>query len=384
MRRRSNGWIFARAAKGRYYKADAKPPAGSTWYIAYFGPGGKKVREAVGPRRADAAALLTQRLNDLDCGRWAHPAKPVTFDDVLALVRSDWRNKGRRSTFTLPDGTEQKGLKRLRAAFGHAVIAEITARQLEHYSNSRQDEGASVSTVRNELGILKHGMNLACDKEMIARVPHFPELEPTNVRSGFFERHELDTILAQLPERVQPVVTFLYLTGWRRREATSRQWTHVDLKAGTIRLDPGETKSGVGRTFKYGKYPELKALIDAQRAYTDDVQRTSEQIVPWVFHRSGQPIKSFRTAWRAACRRTGITRIPHDFRRTAARNMRRAGLSESDIMDLCGWETREMFKRYAIRDENALGAAVERYAAAGADRSVVMLEPNRVAKEARG
>ena len=40
--------------------------------------------------------------------------------------------------------------------------------------------------------------------------------------------------------------------------------------------------------------------------------------------------------------------------------MRRAGLAESDIMELCGWETREMFKRYCIKDEAALAAAVGR------------------------
>jgi hypothetical protein len=29
-------------------------------------------------------------------------------------------------------------------------------------------------------------------------------------------------------------------------------------------------------------------------------------------------------------------------------------------MELCGWETREMFKRYCIKDENALAQAVAR------------------------
>jgi hypothetical protein len=38
--------------------------------------------------------------------------------------------------------------------------------------------------------------------------------------------------------------------------------------------------------------------------------------------------------------------------------MRRQGLSASDIMALCGWETLSMFQRYAIRDEAALEAAV--------------------------
>ncbi|HET9709940.1 MAG TPA: hypothetical protein VFP39_16680 [Gemmatimonadales bacterium] len=48
-------------------------------------------------------------------------------------------------------------------------------------------------------------------------------------------------------------------------------------------------------------------------------------------------------------------------RLTAARDMRRQGLSESNIMALCGWETLTMFQRYAIRDEAALEAAVEKW-----------------------
>jgi len=82
-----------------------------------------------------------------------------------------------------------------------------------------------------------------------------------------------------------------------------------------------------------------------------------------VFHRNGQPlgVGAIRSAWKRATRRAGLVgRLVHDLRRTAARDWRRAGLAESDIMALCGWETREMFKRYCIRDEAALAQAVGR------------------------
>ena len=70
------------------------------------------------------------------------------------------------------------------------------------------------------------------------------------------------------------------------------------------------------------------------------------------------PIKSFRTAWTLACKRAGLGgRLVHD-RRTAARDFRREGVSEGEIMKLCGWKTRAMFDRYNIIDEADRAAAV--------------------------
>ena len=60
--------------------------------------------------------------------------------------------------------------------------------------------------------------------------------------------------------------------------------------------------------------------------------------------------------------------------------MRRAGLSESAIMEPCGWETRELFKRYAIKDEPALTAAVAKLAAAAPDRQVLPMKRKAAAK----
>lgn len=47
-----------------------------------------------------------------------------------------------------------------------------------------------------------------------------------------------------------------------------------------------------------------------------------------------------------------------DLRRSAARDYRRAGVSEGEIMALCGWETRAMFDRYNVIDEADLAQAV--------------------------
>src|SRR5215831_17248810 len=77
-------------------------------------------------------------------------------------------------------------------------------------------------------------------------------------------------------------------------------------------------------------------------------------------HRDGCPIKSFRRAWQSACRQAGLAgRIPHDFRRTAVRNLERAGVPRSTAMEMVGHRTEAIYRRYAIADEVMLrdGAA---------------------------
>ena len=76
---------------------------------------------------------------------------------------------------------------------------------------------------------------------------------------------------------------------------------------------------------------------------------------PLVFHRDGIPIRRWRTAWRTACQAAGVpTRLLHDCRRTAARNLIRASVPERVAMLLTGHKTRAIFDRYNIINEQEL------------------------------
>ena len=86
------------------------------------------------------------------------------------------------------------------------VVGEGDERQERRYSNGE---------INRELTTLKRILNLARQNGKLMHVPHIPMLKERNVRTGFFEREQIDRILARLPAPIRPAVQFAYITGWR-------------------------------------------------------------------------------------------------------------------------------------------------------------------------
>lgn len=164
--------------------------------------------------------------------------------------------------------------------------------------------------------------------------------------------------MTRLPQDLQAPIEVAYITGWRiHDEIFTRRKDHADLKGrGWLRLEPGETKNDEGRMFPMTK--RLRSIIQKQLERTKELEKATGRIIPWLFHRNGEPIKTFRRSWLTACKNAGMPgKVPHDFRRTAVRNLERAGVPRSAAMKMVGHKTEAIYRRYAIAEEKMLGEA---------------------------
>src|SRR5262245_49890746 len=120
----------------------------------------------------------------------------------------------------------------------------------------------------------------------VGSIPSIDRLRENNTREGFFSKSEMHAVVSHLPRYLQGLFETAYWTGWRTKsELVNRQWKHVDLKDGDgwLRLEPGEGKNKEGRTFPRNS-PQLRAILERQRVYTNQLSAKTGRIVPWVFH----------------------------------------------------------------------------------------------------
>jgi len=166
---------------------------------------------------------------------------------------------------------------------------------------------------------------------------------------------------------LRALISCAYNFGFRKSELLNLRLAQVDLLGKWIELRGGETKNGRGRKLKMTAevFELMRACVAGKKP--DD----------YVFTRKdGSPVHDPRKAWYDLCVRTDLGEITpangkkykfnrfvglnlHDFRRSAVRNLVRAGVPERVAMEISGHKTRSVFDRYNIVDERDLVRASE-------------------------
>jgi integrase len=286
-------------------------------------------------------------LGEITAGKYIHDEGKLTFEQLVAGLKDDYRVNGRRSLNTVG-----YSISHLVSFFGFDRAVNITPDRVKAYQVYRLGENASNATVNREVAILGRMLNLAVSAGKLSRKPSFEMLYENNVRQGFLEHGEFLKLLGNLPDHLKPITEFLYLSGWRKGEAQKLEWRDIDVTGHVVRLRIENSKN---------KEARILPIIGRLLVLFQERQKSRRLDCPYIFHRSGRKIGDFKKAWKTACKDSGLSgTLVHDLRRTAARNLSRAGVPESVAMEITGHKTRSMYRRYRIVDKKDLREAMEK------------------------
>lgn len=334
-------------------RGTAKPYLrGKVWWIKYYVPGEAQPRyeSSKSTHKSDAVRLLNQRRSEIDNRQVS--AANATVGDLLSLYLADQRKQGRHSY------KQAEGYVRLHLdpAFGKLKAATMTTQAIDRFIEHKQTAEYANATINRWLEALRRAYTLGSNAlpPLVYTAPRIERLEEDNVREGFLEHEQYLVFRDELPDHQRLILVIGYHLGMRRGEILNLRWDQVAWKENLIRLEKRQTKGKQARVAPL--YGELRGWLEMAHAARDG---DCVFIVSW----RGAGISEVKTAWNKARQRAKVPLLlVHDLRRTAVRNMIRAGIPEKQAMRISGHKSRSIFDRYDITDERDIQIAGQKLA----------------------
>jgi integrase len=257
----------------------------------------------------------------------------------------------------------------LKPALGRLLLCDIDASRIASYQARRKTEGASARTLNKELQVLRQVLkryklwaNLQGDVKF--------ERESDDIGKAMTEEQETGLLAAcESNLLLTTVVTLALNTALRKNEIRTLRWQQIDLIARTLTVGRSKTEGGSGRLIPLNsvayaalvrwasRFPKAKPedyiFPACEAAGIEREHPDVERIDP------SRPIKSWRTAWRAALKRASLQLRFHDLRHTCITKLAEGQASEQTLMSIAGHLSRKMLEHYSHIRMTAKRVALE-------------------------
>ena len=327
------------------------------YYFTYYNLNGIQVRRSSKSKlKSVAIEMVRQAQERLRKGNEPGSTRKTKYEDLRAILVADYRSSGKATTDEkdmLISG--RRGLlKPLDDYFGGMNVANITTDVLRNFSAKRMEDGVAGPTINRNLAMLRRMFKLAEREGKVSHVPYFPMQKESEPREGFLERPEFERLRAEMSEHLHPAMTFCYETGCRTGAMERVIWPWVKLAEKEISIPPGVVKN---------RKPLIVPLSDELVAMLKKKFRGKGPVFE---------TRNFRREWNKACVKCGLGEktgkewfrykglVPHDFRRSAVRNLINSGVDTATAMKITGHRTLHVFLRYNIISTGQLHEAMER------------------------
>lgn len=275
---------------------------------------------------------------------------------------------GRRSTATfaravvsyLENGGNGRFLDRIVDELGTTALVKVDQDRIDTLALKLYPKASAATRLRQVYTPVSAVMRHAARRGWCS-LPILDRPAPSKERVRWLNPPEAKRLILACGAHLQPLVTFLLYTGARAGEALWLDWRNVDLKRAHVTFP--ETKNGEARgvplasdvvaalanlPHRDGEVFRRPDGLPYERPDDDDEADTS----------AGTRIK---TAFRAACRRAGITDFhPHDCRHTWATWHYMANRDLGALQKLGGWKSVRMVMRYTHVNVDELAPTIAR------------------------
>jgi integrase len=290
----------------------------------------------------------------------AQTARPVAASQTKpgtlgALLVEYYLSDGFRALKTITQANNRNVLERMRADYGHNLVADLTKQAVRDMLKERLD---TPSAARNYLKRLRQVLDLAVELDWIPfNVARNVKLKVRKTE-GFIPWSDENITAFEARwgpgTRERRAMYLLLYTGQRRSDASRMGRQHVKTDRIKVVQDKG------GATLWIPLHPRLKAELDL----------APKDALAFVAKPNGAPMSygGFTNWFVEAAQSAGLRdRTPHGLRKSSGRKLAEAGCTTKEIMAVLGHKTMKEAAHYteSADQERLAGAAIRKLAETG-------------------
>ena len=249
--------------------------------------------------------------------------------------------------------------------FKNKDIRDIRRVHLDDFKTSLPDT-LSPKTIKNIIAALKNLFAVAERKEIIRRVPSFPEIQvPEYTGWKWIDSETQGRIIEAVPERDRGIFVFLFLHGCRPGEARALKVKDIDFHAGLIRIRRTFSLNELRETTKQ-KRQNIIPLHAEFVAYLKELLKSSlPEAFVFMNPRTGRPYTeaSLGRVWHEALTQAGLEkanlRLYDASRHSFASQLVNSNVPLNIVSKLLGHSNIKMTQRYAHESLDTMRMAVK-------------------------
>ena len=324
---------------------------GNVYWVTYMLRGHQCFESSHSSKVCDAETLLLKRKSEISSGGIVvSPSKVPGLADLVESYIAQIDNPNTRQRYL-------RSKKVLLKYFGDPRITDLDAFGIDRFKDIRTGSGVTPAGTNRELALLRSALNFAVERRLIAYSP-FAGVKLLNEAKyrqipRILSFDEEIKLLACCDFRLRTIVVSLLETGMRVGiEALRLKWESIDFAESTVTIAHSKTVAG----------RRVLPLTGLCKAELLKWYAATGGVSEYVFFNPQRPntyIRSVKTAWHNALRRSGLPPFPiYNTRHSYATRLAAAGVSDTVIDQLLGHSRRDVLRFYTARVPEYLRDAV--------------------------